>query len=94
MIAKAKEVGAKLIYFANPDNPMGSMHDAETVQRMISKVPEGSLLILDEAYIELAPEGSAPTVDPTDTRVIRMRTFQRGTVWQVRAWAMLSGRET
>ena len=78
LIAKAKEVGAKLIYFANPDNPMGSMHDAETVQRMISNVPEGSLLILDEAYIELAPEGSAPTVDPTDTRVIRMRTFSKG----------------
>ena len=78
LIAKAKEVGAKLIYFANPDNPMGSMHDAETVERMISNVPEGSLLILDEAYIELAPEGSAPTVDPTDTRVIRMRTFSKG----------------
>ena len=28
----ARGVDAKLIYFANPDNPMGSWHDAATVQ--------------------------------------------------------------
>ena len=78
LIAKAGEVGAKLIYFANPDNPMGSMHDAATVERMITQVPDGCLLVLDEAYIETAPIGSAPVVDETDHRVVRMRTFSKG----------------
>ena len=78
LIATANEVGAKLIYFANPDNPMGSMHDAATVERMIEQVPDGCLLILDEAYIETAPIGSAPVVDGTDHRVVRMRTFSKG----------------
>lgn len=77
LIAKAKEVGAKLIYIANPDNPMGSYHSAETIDRMISAVPEGALLILDEAYIELAPDGVAPMIQPDDPRVIRMRTFSK-----------------
>jgi histidinol-phosphate aminotransferase len=77
LLAKAKEVGAKLIYIANPDNPMGTWHEAATVERMISEVPEGALLILDEAYIEFAPEGTAPRVDPADPRVIRMRTFSK-----------------
>jgi histidinol-phosphate aminotransferase len=40
-------------------------------------VPEGSLLILDEAYIEFAPEGTAPAFDTGDPRVIRMRTFSK-----------------
>lgn len=78
LIAKAKEVGAKLIYFANPDNPMGSMHDAATVERMVEKVPDGCLLVLDEAYIELAPEGSAALLSPDNESVIRMRTFSKG----------------
>jgi len=78
LITKAKEVGAKLIYLANPDNPMGSMHDAAVVQRMISNVPDGCLLILDEAYIELAADGAAPAVAADDPRVIRMRTFSKG----------------
>jgi len=77
LIAKAQEVAAKLIYFANPDNPMGSWHGAETVKRMVANVPLGSLLVLDEAYVELAPEGTAPDIDPADPRVIRMRTFSK-----------------
>lgn len=51
LIAKARAVDAKLIYFANPDNPMGSWHDAATVQAMIDALPEGCVLALDEAYV-------------------------------------------
>lgn len=77
LIAKAAEVGAKLIYIANPDNPMGTHHGAETIERMISAVPEGALLLLDEAYVEFAPDGTAPELNPSDPRVIRMRTFSK-----------------
>lgn len=77
LIAAARATGAKLIYFANPDNPMGSWHDAATVQRLIDGVPEGCLLILDEAYVEFAPDGTAPALDPDHPRVVRMRTFSK-----------------
>lgn len=77
LINKATEVRAKLVYIANPDNPMGTWHDAETIQRMIDAVPEGCLLVLDEAYIEFAPEGTAPALNTDDPRVIRMRTFSK-----------------
>ncbi|MEM9342107.1 MAG: pyridoxal phosphate-dependent aminotransferase [Pseudomonadota bacterium] len=78
LLAKAEEVGAKLIYLSNPDNPMGSWHDAETIQSMIDRVPEGTLLVLDEAYAEFAPEGTLPRIDPDTSSVIRMRTFSKG----------------
>lgn len=77
LVAKAAEVGAKLIYLANPDNPMGTVHDAATIQTAIDRVPDGSLLILDEAYVEFAPAGTAPPFDCDDPRVIRMRTFSK-----------------
>ncbi len=76
-LAKAAEVGAKLIYFANPDNPMGSWHSAEVVQGMIDRLPDGCLLILDEAYVDLAPEGTAPALDTSAENVLRMRTFSK-----------------
>ena len=68
----------RLVYISNPDNPMGSHHPAATISAMIDALPEGSLLILDEAYIDLAPPGTAPTIDPNDPRVIRFRTFSKG----------------
>lgn len=77
LIAKATEVGAKLIYFANPDNPMGSWHDADVVQDLIDRVPTGCLLILDEAYADLAPAGTTPPLDTTRQNVLRMRTFSK-----------------
>lgn len=77
LISKAREVGAKLIYLSNPNNPMGSVHAAQTVQDMIEAVPEGCLMILDEAYSEFAPESTRPAIDVTDKRVIRFRTFSK-----------------
>ncbi len=77
LIAKARETNAKLIYIANPDNPMGTHHSADVMQRMIDNIPEGCLLILDEAYIELAPNNTAPPLDVTNKNVIRFRTFSK-----------------
>lgn len=67
----------KLVYFANPDNPMGTWWQAEAVEAMVERMPEGSLLVLDEAYGEFAPEGVMPPLDPSDKRVLRFRTFSK-----------------
>ncbi len=78
LLARAAEVGAKLIYLANPDNPMGSRLEAAVIEDMVARLPAGCLLILDEAYIDLAPDGSAPIIATNDPRVIRFRTFSKG----------------
>lgn len=77
LLAKARETQAKLVYFANPDNPMGSWHRGQTVQRLIDGTPAHSLLVLDEAYVEFAPDGTAPAIDTENPNVIRMRTFSK-----------------
>lgn len=77
LAACAEAFHAKVMYFANPDNPMGSFHDASVVQRLIEKTPENTLLCLDEAYIEFAPQGTAPEIDVSNPNVIRMRTFSK-----------------
>jgi histidinol-phosphate aminotransferase len=78
LVAAARSTGAKLIYFANPDNPMGSHHPASVVEDMVANLPDHSLLILDEAYADLAPEGSVPSIPADHPQVIRMRTFSKG----------------
>jgi histidinol-phosphate aminotransferase len=77
LLARARAVDARLVYFANPDNPMGSWHDAATVQAMIDALPGGTVLALDEAYADTAPEGAVPPIDVTHPRVIRLRTFSK-----------------
>lgn len=73
----AERTRAPLVYFANPDNPMGSWHDAATMQSMIDAIPDGRILCLDEAYIDFAPGQTAPPLDVTRPNVIRFRTFSK-----------------
>ncbi|WP_299659003.1 pyridoxal phosphate-dependent aminotransferase [uncultured Ruegeria sp.] len=77
LFAKAAEVDAKLVYLANPDNPMGTWHSGADIVTAMAALPEGCLLVLDEAYVECAPESSAAPVAADDPRVIRMRTFSK-----------------
>ena len=77
LIKKAHLVDAKLIYFANPDNPMGTFLRGDKIVKALENLPEGCLLILDEAYSEFAPASSLPNLEITDTRVVRLRTFSK-----------------
>lgn len=78
LLARAAELRPKLVYIANPDNPMGSHHPGAVIADMVARLPEGVLMVLDEAYIDLAPPGTEAVIDPDDPRVIRFRTFSKG----------------
>jgi histidinol-phosphate aminotransferase len=78
LMAKAAETNAKLVYLANPDNPMGSHHTGQAIADALHALPADTLLVLDEAYIDLAPAGTAAPIAADDPRVIRMRTFSKG----------------
>lgn len=78
LVSTARSTGARLIYLANPDNPMGSHHPTTVVEDMVANLPEQALLILDEAYADLAPPGTVPVISADHPQVIRMRTFSKG----------------
>lgn len=77
LIAKAAEVDAKIVYLANPDNPMGTWHSGAAIAAALDTLPDGCVLALDEAYVEFAPEGTTPDLDAEDPRVLRFRTFSK-----------------
>lgn len=85
LIAAAHETNAALLYIANPDNPMGTWWPADDIKAMIEALPENTILCLDEAYGEFAPDGALPPIDVTHPRVLRFRTFSK-------AWGMAGAR--
>ena len=78
LLACVNETRARLVYLANPDNPMGTVHKADAIEAFISRLPKTCLLALDEAYIEFAPEGIAPNSQRLFDNVLRFRTFSKG----------------
>jgi histidinol-phosphate aminotransferase len=77
LVELARNVGAKLLYLSNPDNPTGSYLTAAEQSALLRRLPENCLLVLDEAYAEFAPADALPDFEPEDPRVIRFRTFSK-----------------
>jgi histidinol-phosphate aminotransferase len=79
LLDAVKRENAPLVYFANPDNPMGSWWDAQDVITFAKALPDDCLLVLDEAYCETAPAASIPDIDALIglSNVLRMRTFSK-----------------
>jgi histidinol-phosphate aminotransferase len=77
LAARARERGAKLLYLADPDNPTGTFLGRAAVAALLERLPDGCLLVLDEAYAEFAPPEQVPPIDPDDPRLIRLRTFSK-----------------
>jgi len=69
----------KIIYIANPDNPMGTYITKEEFDDFYKTVPERVLIILDEAYFEYAQkENNFPdSMKYRYDNIITLRTFSK-----------------
>ena len=74
---RVRKTRAPLAYLANPDNPMGTWHDAGSVAEFIDALPEDCVLVLDEAYGQFAPASVKLEEDVDNPRVVRMHTFSK-----------------
>jgi histidinol-phosphate aminotransferase len=77
LLDAARRESAKLVFLANPDNPMGTWWRAQDIAGLIKALPEGTLLCLDEAYCEFAPPEALPSLDVDNPQVLRFRTFSK-----------------
>ena len=46
----------RLVFVANPNNPTGTWVSAEALKRFVAALPVTTLVVVDEAYIEYAPD--------------------------------------
>lgn len=53
-IAAAINDKTRLVILANPNNPTGTMFDAEATEAFLRRVPDHVLVVLDEAYSDFA----------------------------------------
>ena len=77
LIETANKTKAKLLYFSNPNNPMGTWMHGDKIVSLLEKLSNDCLLILDEAYAEFAPNEIKVPLQIDDPRLIRLRTFSK-----------------
>jgi histidinol-phosphate aminotransferase len=79
-MARAITPHTKVVFVANPNNPTATIVTAEEVEHFMSRVPERTIVVFDEAYIEFAMGPDFPnTLDliRQGRKVIVLRTFSK-----------------
>ncbi|HZX80028.1 MAG TPA: histidinol-phosphate transaminase [Lysobacter sp.] len=70
----------RLLYLANPNNPTGTWLDAPTLRRFLDAVPPEVIVVVDEAYAEMADapdHASAMPLARERGNVVVTRTFSK-----------------
>ena len=79
-MADALTPRTKMVFIANPNNPTGTINRRDEFDKMMKKIPENVLVVLDEAYYEYV---SAPDYAVsmkylhTKKNVLILRTFSK-----------------
>lgn len=55
MASAAREKGAKVVWICDPNNPTGSTIAPDEWERFLDTLPEGCVVIADEAYLDFVP---------------------------------------
>ena len=70
----------KALFIANPNNPTGTLANADAIEKLIDRVPQRILIVIDEAYIEYLnhPQNLLPKIRNNKTlNLLLMRTFSK-----------------
>jgi histidinol-phosphate aminotransferase len=78
--ATAGEVGARLVWICDPNNPTGSLARSGEWRRLLDELPEQCIVIADEAYADYVDPGSRLGRErdvESGRRVIVLRTLSK-----------------
>jgi histidinol-phosphate aminotransferase len=75
MVAADPKAGA--FYIVNPNNPTGTMTPKEDILWLLKNKPDGSVVIVDEAYFHFSTEDSVIDQVAADQDIIVLRTFSK-----------------
>ncbi len=68
---------AGLIYICNPNDPTGTLPSRADIEYVLANKPQGSILLLDEAYMHIAGSPPASDLVAADKDIIILRTFSK-----------------
>ena len=79
-LAALVDVRTKLVFIANPNNPTGTYVSHRSLVAFLERIPRSVIVVLDEAYGELADASDFPdtlSLLPLRPRLVVLRTFSK-----------------
>jgi histidinol-phosphate aminotransferase len=75
MLAAAPDAG--LFYVCTPNNPTGTLTPHSEIEYLVEKKPQGSIVLVDEAYLHFCDAPSVLDLVKADKEIVVLRTFSK-----------------
>ena len=73
----AADPQAGVLYLCNPNNPTGTLTPTDAIRQALANKPKGSVLVVDEAYIDFADTPSVVSWVKDHDDLLVLRTFSK-----------------
>lgn len=73
----AADPQAGMLYLCNPNNPTGTITPIDVIRQALANKPKGSVLVVDEAYIDFADAPSVVSWVKDHDDLLVLRTFSK-----------------
>lgn len=77
MLTAARKQPTGVVYVCNPNNPTGTVTPRTEIERLVADKPDGTVVLLDEAYIHFSDEPSGVDLIQAGKDVVVLRTFSK-----------------
>ena len=67
----------KLVYICNPNNPTGTICEREALAAFVTKIPEHTMVLIDEAYLDFTNQQSLSNLVNGHKNVVIAKTFSK-----------------
>ncbi len=67
----------KLVYICNPNNPTGTICERDSLVEFVTKIPQNTIVLIDEAYLEFTKHQSLSNLVNENKNVIISKTFSK-----------------
>lgn len=76
-MSEAVNQDTKLVYICNPNNPTGTVCEREALMEFITKIPQNTIVLIDEAYLEFTKQQSLSNMVDDHKNIIIAKTFSK-----------------
>lgn len=76
-MSEAVDQDTRLVYICNPNNPTGTLCEREALVAFLNKIPQSTIILVDEAYLEFTRQSSLGNMVNDHKNLIVVKTFSK-----------------
>jgi histidinol-phosphate/aromatic aminotransferase/cobyric acid decarboxylase-like protein len=81
VVSRAAELAVKMLVISNPNNPTGAWFEADEIEKLVLRLPQVELIVIDESFLDFAGIESAMALIPKAQNLVVVKSLGKSFGW-------------